>query len=164
MIRPWTSTLLIFGVFLIPSAHPLWGQNGSQGGANQKKNFRPAPIRLSYKPEIRLEWTDTITDCEPEKICVEGQLYNAGGKTAYKVHLRVNIGGTKYIKPRTFLLRRVDASVMKPGDRQQFYIEIDRKVTYKDKKDRGKFKIMEVGKFNYKIVPLWSRNLPKSTK
>ncbi|OVE77807.1 hypothetical protein BVX98_01925 [bacterium F11] len=120
----------------------------------KNRPYRPSPTRLVHKPEVILEWADPQDECPEEKVCILGQLRNAGGKTAYNVHLQIDIGGTKYIKPTTYLYSRVDQTMMKPGDQQEFYMEIDRKVPYKK---RGKIKVIEVGKYNFKIVPIWTK-------
>jgi len=43
---------------------------------------------------------------------------------------------------------------MAPNDKQEIYVEIDREVLYRE---RGKIKTIEVGKYNYKIIPLWTK-------
>ena len=120
--------------------------------------LKPAPVRLQNKPRIIVEWHEILEECAKEKVCVQGQLLNEGGKTAYNTKLRIDLGGTKYIKPRARLWARLSEAVMRPGDRQEFYLEINRKVPYKHKR---KQKIFEVGKYNFQIVPLWSKKKPK---
>ena len=126
-----------------------------------KRPVHPAPKRTSHIPEVVVEWAEPLEDCDNEKVCVQGQLLNAGGKTAYNIYLRIEIGGTKYIKPKTYLFTRVEETFMHPNERQEFYFEIDRKVHYKE---RGKIKAIEVGKYNYKIVPLWTKKEKISKK
>ncbi len=115
--------------------------------------LKSPPKRRPIEPFVTLEWTDFLEECVPEKVCVEGQLYNAGARPATKVRLRIEIGGTKYVKPRTVLYSAVEYPTMEPGDRQQFSIAIDRKINYKH---AGKEKVIEVGKYNFKIEPEWS--------
>lgn len=115
---------------------------------------KPPPRQWTNKPHVVVEWQETVEDCEKSKICIQGLLHNDGGKPALDVHLRIELGGTTYIRPRLTLTKRVDQSIMNPGDRQDFYVEIDRKISYRSRK---KSKIFEVGKFNYKIVPTWAK-------
>jgi hypothetical protein len=99
-------------------------------------------------------------ECENDKICVEGQLYNRGAKEAAGLQLKIEIGGTKHSRPRKTLTHKVTSTLMNPGDRQDFMLSIDRKITYEE---NGKPKIIEVGKYNFKIVPTWSKAKPKKT-
>jgi hypothetical protein len=113
---------------------------------------KQAPRRMLHTPEVILEESETMEECAPEKICVRGQILNDGGVVAENVMLRVEIGGTKYTKPRISYEEKLETNTMNPGDRQEFHIEIERKLPYKDKKE---MKTIEVGRFNYKIVPTW---------
>ncbi len=116
--------------------------------------YKAAPKRPSLEADIVVESTEIMEDCAEEKICVEGQLYNAGGKPANSVALRIEIGGTKHTKPRTVFSSKVEEPVMDPGDRQDFSLMINRKVKYKE---NGKEKVIEVGRYNFKIVPTWAK-------
>ncbi len=122
---------------------------------------KQAPSRPSGDPEVVAEEVEVVDTCEADKICVEGQLYNAGQLTAKQVKIRVEIGGTKHSKPRYSYIEPVETSTMNPGDRQDFAIAINRKITYKK---NGEDKELEVGKFNFKIVPIWSKNLDMKSK
>jgi hypothetical protein len=81
-------------------------------------------------------------------------------KAAYQVKLRVEIGATKHGRPRATLPEKVETTTMAPGDRQEFALMIDRKITKKNAK--GEEKTIEVGKYNFKIVPEWARQKSKA--
>src|SRR5690242_6540939 len=98
-------------------------------------NIKEAPRRLTQTTEVIVEETEIDEECEPLKICVQGQLFNRGGKAAEDVKLRVEIGGTKYTKPRITYLETVDTPTMNPGDREEFHIAIERKIPYKDRNE-----------------------------
>jgi hypothetical protein len=148
--------------FLIFSA--LLGLSGLAQAAIDPSAFRPAPARPSAEAHVVVESTEAVENCPEGKLCVEGMLYNDGNKQADNVRLRVEFGGTKYTTPKTFVLIPCEASVMKPGDRQDFNIQMERRVAYKEK---DKEKTIEVGKYNFKIVPVWNaprkKPLPKKT-
>ena len=120
------------------------------------QRIKAAPRQFSEAADIVLEDTGLIDECEAEKICVEGQLYNQGRRPAYHVRLRVEIGGSKYGRPRTSFYRPVGETTMQPGDRQDVLVTLDRKVAYKEK---GQLKEVEVGRYNFKIVPTWDDSL-----
>jgi hypothetical protein len=145
--------ILLFAAILFPG---LCIYSGTAAGP-----MKLAPSRPSEEAEVVLEWMDILNDCQEGKICVQGLLYNSGRQTARNVKLRIEIGGTKYSPPRIVLGHHVNQSVMEPGDRQEFDITIDRKISYGEK---GKPKTIEVGKFNFKIVPSWSRPAIKKFK
>lgn len=116
--------------------------------------IKPAPFRPSAEADVVVDWVETLDECWEEKVCVQGQLYNQGKKPANNVRLRIEIGGTKYTTPRMVLIRKVEQTLMNPGDRQDFDLTIDRKIPYRDK---GEEKVLEVGKFNFKVVPAWNK-------
>lgn len=120
--------------------------------------IRAAPKRLNQIAEVEVEWAEPTDNCPTDQLCVQGQLFNAGGKTAYGVTLIADIGGTAITKPRTSLKVPIEQTVMEPGDRQEFSVQMDRKMTYKEK---GKDRIIEVGKYNYKLKPEWVETPPK---
>lgn len=120
--------------------------------ANELPQFKETPTRPSEEAEVVIEWQEILTECFEGKICVQGQLYNQGKKTAKQVKLNVEIGGTKYTRPRMILKEKVEQPEMNPGDRQDFDLMIERRITYKEK---GQDKAIEVGKYNFKIVPTW---------
>lgn len=122
--------------------------------------LKEVPKRPAFEADIQLEDFTILDDCPPEKICAEGQLFNAGPKPAYDVHLAVEIGGNKHTKPRVTLRFKVDQPLMNPGDRQDILVTLDRKVTYKQ---NGKEKMIEVGRFNFKVVPKWAPNPPRKS-
>lgn len=123
--------------------------------------FKAAPARPSSEANLIIEDQEVLEACDTEQICVQGQLHNNGTKPAYQVKIRVEIGATKQGRPRHTFFEKVENSVMEPGDRQDFYLTIDRKIPVKDAK--GEDKIIEVGKFNFKTVPLWSPSKPKAS-
>ncbi len=120
--------------------------------ANELPQFKEAPTRPSEEAEVVVEWQEILTECFEGKVCVQGQLYNQGKKTAKQVRLNIEIGGTKHTKPRIILKQKVEQSEMNPGDRQDFDLTIDRRISYKEKEQD---KTIEVGKYNFKIVPTW---------
>jgi len=125
-----------------------------------KTTPRELPGMKLEVPKIELNWVETIDEgCPSEKVCIEGEIENVGTKTAYNVHLRIELGGAKHIKPRTFLLSRLSNPVMESGDHQDFSLQINRKVPYKS---RNEIKFFQVGKYNFKIIPLWSDQTQKT--
>lgn len=130
----------------------LWTESIFPSPALQK--VKTAPKKYSEAADVVTEWTEAAEECEPEKICVEGLLHNRGKKTAYGVKLLVAVGGGKHAKPRTSFYKKLENPIMNPEDRQEFSFTIDRKIPYKDNK--GKSKEVEVGKYNFKITPVWS--------
>ena len=120
--------------------------------------FKPAPSRPATEANIIIEEQEVLETCDSEKICVEGRIANNGAKPAYQVRLRIEIGGTKQGRPRHAIGHKLDVATMEPGDRQEFHLTIDRKTPINNK---GEEKIIEVGKYNFKIVPLWTNSKPK---
>jgi hypothetical protein len=116
--------------------------------------LRPQPKPLFQKAEVVVDWQEVLDDCSETQLCVQGGLLSSGGKTATGVKLRVEIGNTALAKPRVTKMIPLDEPTMNPGDRQEFYFTLDRKTPYKDYK--GKPKVMEVGKYNFRIIPLWA--------
>lgn len=126
------------------------------------QKIKAAPRKFINAADVITEESEMVAECAADKICVEGRLYNQGTQTAYALRLLVEIGGSKHGHPRTTFYRPVETTVMEPGDRQEFAVVIDRKITYKDAK--GKEKEVEVGKFNYKITAIWAATPPKPPK
>ena len=88
-------------------------------------------------------------------MCVEGNLYNEGRRTAFRLKLRVDVGGGKHAKPRTAFFVPLERNTLDAGDRQGFSAVIKRKVSYRD--NTGEEKTIEAGKYNVKLVPTWAR-------
>lgn len=147
-------TLAGMTVFLLNIA-PLWSD------ITNSDYMKPVPTRPSKEAKIEVESMEILDDCDPDQICVEGFLFNTGQREAQRVRLRVEIGGSKQIKPRTQYYVQVEDSNMDAGERQPFDLKIKRKIPYTDK---GIEKIIEVGKFNFKIVPDWNRPKKKPYK
>lgn len=124
--------------------------------------IKAAPVRPSVEANVVVEDHEILETCDTEQICVQGWIHNNGAKPAYQTKLRIEIGGTKRGRPRHTIIQKMDNPVMEPGDRQEFYLTIDRKIKTKDGK--GEEKILEVGKFNFKIVPVWSTTKAKTIK
>ncbi len=124
--------------------------------------FKAEPTRPTTEARVIVEDQEILETCDTEKICVEGRLANTGAKAAYQVKLRIEIGGTKRGKPRLTLIENVATTTMAPGDRQEFSITIDRKIPKKNSK--GEEKIIEVGKYNFRIVPVWTQQKTKPAK
>jgi hypothetical protein len=114
--------------------------------------FRAPPRNHVQEAYVAIQWSEIIEECPPEKICVHGEIANEGKSTATRVRMRVDIGATKITKPRASFIRKLDESVMEPGDHQDFSITIDRKITVTE---NNKTKTIEVGKFNFQITPVW---------
>ncbi|MCG3203574.1 MAG: hypothetical protein KCHDKBKB_00244 [Elusimicrobia bacterium] len=134
---------------------------GPLQASETSSQIKTLPTRPSIDAHVIVEDQEILEPCEVEKICVQGQLYNAGKKTAYKTKLNIEIGATKQGKPRHVWVEKLDVPTMAPGDRQEFSFMLNRKIPIKDK--QGMEKTIEVGKYNFKVVPVWS-NIPPPTK
>lgn len=121
--------------------------------------FKPVPARPAIGANVIIEDQETLEACEVEKICVQGRLFNNGAIPAYQVKLRIEAGGAKQGRPRHAWTINADTATMGPGERQEFAITIDRKIPIKDNK--GEEKVLEVGKYNFKIVPQWAPAKPE---
>ncbi len=117
------------------------------------QRVKAAPKKYSEAADVVTEWAEAVDPCDPEEICVEGVLYNQGRTTANNVRLFVEIGASKHTKPRTSFHKGLDQPVMAPGDRQDFSFTIPRRIPYKDK---GEKKEIEVGKYNFRVTPVWT--------
>lgn len=130
--------------------------------ADQIPREKEPPSKPISSADVIIEDQEILADCAEGKICVEGMLYNRGRKTAYGVQLRIDMGGSgKYIRPRTFITTSVEEPTMEPGQRQQFSLMINRHHSYRKK---GEDKIIEVGRYNFQIVPLWKNAAPTPKK
>jgi hypothetical protein len=137
----------LIGVLLL-FAVPLYAQPPSP-------RMRPQPKPLFQRDaDIKIENQEILTDCAEAQLCVQGNIKNVGGKPASSVKIRVEIGNTQMAKPRVVKIFPVESSTMNPGDQQEFWFKLDRKTLYKDHK--GKPKVMEVGKYNFRVIPIWS--------
>jgi hypothetical protein len=117
------------------------------------QKLKTPPKKFSEAPDVITEWVEAANVCEAEKICVDGVVYNRGRKPAYNVRLLVEIGGGTHSKPRTSFYQKLENAMMNPEDRQDFSFTIDRKIPYKEK---GKDKEVEVGKYNFRVTPVWT--------
>ncbi len=115
---------------------------------------RPEPKPLFQKADVVVEWQEILEECPSTQLCIQGNLLNSGGKPATNVRIRVEIGNTSLAKPRVTKMIKLNESTLNPGDREEFSFILERKTPYKDHK--GKPKIIEVGKYNFRIVPLWT--------
>lgn len=121
--------------------------------------FKAAPTRPNTEANVIVEEQEVLDTCDSEQICVQGQLFNNGAKPAVGLKLRVDIGGIRQGgKPRYSMIKKVENSAMNPGDRQEFYLTLDRKIPTKNAK--GEDKIIEVGKYNFLITPVWAEPKP----
>ena len=120
--------------------------------------MRQAPTRPPEGPSVVMEEFEVLPDCAAEKVCAEGLIRNVGLKTAHQIRLRIEVGGTKYGKPRTFFYQEVDKNVMESTEAQSVSIIVPRKHPYKDAK--GEEKVIEIGRYNFKVVPVW-KDAPK---
>jgi len=116
--------------------------------------IKAPPRRPPEGSAIHLKEMEVLPDCPAEKVCADGTVENIGQRTAYAVRLKVEIGGTKYGKPRTYFVQHFEDNEMEPGEAQDFSLLIDRKFAYKDA--QGADKIIEVGRFNFRVVPVWA--------
>ena len=132
-------------------AFPLWADPSPEG-------IKAPPTRPSAEASVIAENIEVLEPCSSEQICVEGQLYNNGSKTAYQVKIHIEIGATKHGRPRMTLVKTPENPTMNPGDRQDVQFTLNRKIPYKNKK--GEDKILEVGKFNFKVIPRWTGKKP----
>lgn len=118
--------------------------------------IKPAPTRPPEGPAVVMEEFEVLPDCAAEKVCSEGLIRNIGSRTAHHVRLRIEIGGTKFGKPRTFYYQELDKSELEPTEAQSVSVTIDRKRPYKNAK--GEEKVIEVGRYNFKVVPVWKES------
>lgn len=126
---------------------------------------KPAPRRPPPGPSVIVEEFEVLPDCASDKVCAEGLIRNIGSKKAYGVRLRIDIGGTKYGKPRTSLYQDLEKSELEPTEAQSVSVTVNRKVPYKNEK--GESKILEAGRYNVKVVPVWRdtvRPIPKKLR
>ena len=138
--------------------------------AEEEPAYHPIPNvgKMRLPPRQRIEeahvvvqWSELVDECPVEKICIQGEVVNDGKSTAHNVRLRVDIGATKLTKPRTSFIKKLDEEMMQPGDHQDFSLEIDRKITVKEK---DKTKMIEVGKFNFQVNPIWLEQKQKNKR
>ena len=120
----------------------------------ESPGLKARPARPPEGPSVVLAEFEVLPDCRADKVCSEGLITNIGSKTAYLVRLRVDVGGTKFGKPRTYFVHQVQSKEMPPGTSQNFNLEIDRRLSYKDAQKKDK--IIEVGRFNFRVVPVWA--------
>ncbi len=130
--------------------------------ADELPGFKPAPARPPVDALVIVEDQQVLEECEPDKICIEGNLYNSGAKSAHHLKLRVEVGGGKYAKPRTSFFTPLEKNALDAGARMGFSATIDRKIPYKDK--TGEDKIIEAGKYNVKLVPVWTAETKLTNK
>lgn len=116
--------------------------------------IKAVPTRQPEGSSIRVVNMEVLPDCAENKICADGLLENNGMKTAYLVRLKIELGGTKFGKPRTYFVQQLPDNEMAPGEKQEFSLQIDRKFNYKD--PQKKDKVIEVGRYNFKIIPVWA--------
>ena len=157
IIRPKLKSfaLILFVVTITSSC--FCAENPADSSA---PNVKAAPRQPITTAHIILEEENILDDCGTDKICVEGLLKNDGKETATQVRLRVEVGGSgPYLKPRTSYEEALSSAPMNPGDRQEFFIEISRKIPYQV---NHKEKIVEVGKYNFQIVPVWKEESSSS--
>lgn len=122
--------------------------------AEEAPFIKPAPTRPPEGSSIRIVDMEVLPDCAENKVCADGTIENNGMKTAYLVRLKVELGGTKFGKPRTYFVQQLSDNEMAPGEKQDFSLMIDRKFAYKD--PEAKERILEVGRYNFKVVPVWA--------
>lgn len=120
--------------------------------------IKPAPTRPPEEPMVVVQEFDMLPDCAEDKVCGEGLIRNIGQKTAHNVRLRIDIAGTKYGKPRLSLYQNLDKDYLDPTEAQSVDFTVDRKVPYTNEK--GESKVMEVGRYNVKMVPVWKEQQP----
>ncbi|MFN0116907.1 MAG: hypothetical protein ACKVQC_01270 [Elusimicrobiota bacterium] len=136
--------LILWGLFFLPS-HGF--------ALDPNLQMKKTPSRPSLSAEVITEDFTVIDNCDDDKVCFEGILYNKGLQPAYQTRLRIEIGGMKNTRPRTFFYQKIETPTLNPGDRQLFTLNVLRKISYKDKNHIEKF--IDVGKYNVKAVPEW---------
>jgi hypothetical protein len=124
--------------------------------------MKPVPRRPPEGSSIVVTNMEVMPDCAVDKVCADGTVENNGGKTAYLVRLKVELGGTKVGHPRTYFVQPLRDTEMEPGETQDFSLMIDRKFPYKDAQKKDK--ILEVGRYNFRVVPVWASAPGQSTK
>ena len=123
------------------------------GFAGDRLRFRSESGRLTQEPAVVVEWLEALPECARGKVCFQGQVKNDGPVPAYGVWVRMDVGSTRHIPPVTSVRVELDSSRMDPGDRQEFYAEIPRRLRFvKD----GRRRTAIVGRYNVKAVPSWS--------
>jgi len=120
--------------------------------------IKPAPQRPPEGPAVVVQDFEVLPDCAIDKVCAEALIRNVGLQTAYGVRLRIDLGGTKYGKPRTSFYQDVEKDQLESTEAVSVSMTVDRKFPYKNEK--GEEKVLEVGRFNVKMVPVW-RDTPK---
>lgn len=153
------SSFLIFSLSFSAVSAPFAGDSPPPIIAGVKA--RPKPQIPLNDADVIIDWQNILDDCSLEKICVQGGLYNRGIQPAKNVQLRVDVGSHTLSKPRLTKYFKPDTTTMNPGDRQEYYFELDRKTPYKNRK--GENKLLEIGKYNFKVTPIWASNKPQST-
>lgn len=118
---------------------------------------KPAPQRPPEGPSVVVQEFEVLPDCAAEKVCAEALIRNIGLKPAYGVRLRIDLGGTKYGKPRASFYQDLEKDQLDPTEAESVSMTVDRKFPYKNEK--GEDKVMEVGRFNVKMVPVWRDSL-----
>jgi hypothetical protein len=132
------------------------------GFTENMPGFKPPPSRPVSDALVIVEDQQFLDECPTDKICIEGNLYNSGVKPAQHLKLRVDVGGGKYAKPRTSFFTPLDHNALDAGERLGFSTTIDRKLPYKNNK--GEDKTIEAGKYNIKLVPVWSDDIALTNK
>src|SRR5436190_8879349 len=98
--------------------------------ADEPSTIKAVPARPPEGPAIALRDLEVMPDCAEEKVCADGTVENYGLRTAYLVRLKVELGGTKFGKPRTYFVQQLTRTQMEPGEKQDFSLQIDRKFPY----------------------------------
>ena len=130
--------------------------------AEDMPGMKQVPRRPPEGSSIVLTNLEVMPDCAEGKVCADGTIENNGGKTAYLVRLKVELGGIKVGHPRTYFVQRLKDNEMEPGETQDFSLMIDRKFPYKDAKRRDR--VMDVGRYNFRVVPVWASAPSRPTK
>ena len=156
------SKTICFFILILQISFSLYGADDTTEPIEEPlvtpQKIKEPPKHRYQTAHVVVESQDILDDCVSDKICVEGLIYNEGTKPAYSTQLRIDVGGgTKYIKPRTSIRVSLVTPTLEAGDRQEFSIQIPRKIAYHA---NGEEKSIEVGKYNFQLVPVWKDEKP----
>src|SRR5262245_12492439 len=88
--------------------------------AEEAPGFKSAPERPPMGASVIVEDQEILQECDPDSICIEGNLYNEGSKTAFRLKMKVEVGGGKYAKPRTSFFTPLEHNTLDAGARMGF--------------------------------------------
>lgn len=133
---------------------PVFFSAGVMGFATaDSPPMKSAPTRPAVEANVIIDRMEILDECADDKICVQGTLLNNGAKPAYRVWIRIDIGGTQQGRPRAVLTEKPAQPTLAPAASDDFSFKIPRQVSYRR---NGKEKTIEVGRYNFHLVPMWA--------